>query len=181
MISSWPIQPRYWNFGLDSAESLFDKELAKSPGALINLFFGGIGDGRNLFATLIAIASHERATTKNFKYHITINDINPHSIARLLVVFHIFEDIAVTKAKKDLDEAERLTHLTASFATLYYLCASVAMPPDLYNYMHSIICNLINLLNNGESTISGIDIGCCTTMVRVSRHHRGIFPNPVDS
>jgi len=92
----------YYHFGHDGSEPLFDSKLGNSLESVKNLCFIGIGDGRNLFATLLSIANHERATTQHSKYHITINDINPCAIARLLLFFQILNDMALAKAKGSL-------------------------------------------------------------------------------
>lgn len=159
--------PRYWNFGHDNAKSLFDIELARTREPCENLFFGGIGDGRNLYATLISIASHERSTAKHSKYHITINDINPHPIARLLVFLKIFAEMA--KAKPE----EEVMFLT----TLYYLFASAAMPPCIFDIVDTTIRNIITMLDEGATVIAGLDVRSCrSSVVKVLKSWRNDAP-----
>ncbi|KKY18425.1 putative dna primase large subunit [Phaeomoniella chlamydospora] len=84
----------YHPFGHDEPESLVDKTLfSVVENADISLLFGGIGDARNLFATLTEIAWTEAETPSNRSYHITINDIKPAAIARDLVVFFLLNEL----------------------------------------------------------------------------------------
>lgn len=149
----------YFHHGHDEAEPLFDVKFAKSWQPDTNLCFAGIGDGRHLFATLIAISKHEIKTSKNSNYHITINDINPHCIARLLVFFHTCTDMAKARSDGKLKQAREMF-----LTTLYYIFASLVMPACVFNRVHTTIFKIIDILEKGEAT-PGIDVSSCRASV----------------
>jgi len=155
---SYEPQIEYHYFGQDEAEPLFDSKLASSVDPTTSLCFAGIGDGRHLFATLIRIAKHEKVATHHSKYHITINDINRHSIARLVIYFQILNYMAKAEAQGRHQEKDTL------LATFYYLFGSVAMPSSISDQVHAVICKLVDLLQNGE-TVKGVDISSCRTSI----------------
>ncbi|SMR46747.1 unnamed protein product [Zymoseptoria tritici ST99CH_1E4] len=65
----------FYPIGHDTPESLWDASLSRSPRDTISLLFGGIGDARNLFQTLVEIARHEaqKKDIERKKYHFTIS------------------------------------------------------------------------------------------------------------
>ncbi|SMY21890.1 unnamed protein product [Zymoseptoria tritici ST99CH_1A5] len=67
----------FYPIGHDTPESLWDASLSRSPRDTISLLFGGIGDARNLFQTLVEIARHEaqKKDIERKKYHFTIVDL----------------------------------------------------------------------------------------------------------
>ena len=71
----------------------FEKVNLKDP--MIAYLFGGIGDARHVFKTLLDIKHREeyfKAPVR--KYHLTIVDINPHALARDLIVFVLLDDLS---------------------------------------------------------------------------------------
>ena len=64
-----------------------DDSLLRATDDQISLLFGGIGDARHLFATLIRIMHLEDSSKMKKKYyHITIVDQHPATIARNFVL-----------------------------------------------------------------------------------------------
>ncbi|OIW25576.1 hypothetical protein CONLIGDRAFT_621388 [Coniochaeta ligniaria NRRL 30616] len=81
--------PAYQPMGHDLAQSLFDDALLKSssPQDTVSLMFGGSGDARHLFTTIISLAPHMARKPPVCKdVHITIVDLNPTAIARTLIL-----------------------------------------------------------------------------------------------
>lgn len=81
--------PEYYTVGHDAPEPLYTRDLLASGRDKISLLFGGIGDARNLFQTLIAIGDDARTgkLPKELFFHLTVVDIKPAVIARDLLFF----------------------------------------------------------------------------------------------
>ncbi|KAH6889591.1 hypothetical protein BKA70DRAFT_1329293 [Coprinopsis sp. MPI-PUGE-AT-0042] len=79
------------------------------------LLFGGVGDGRHAFATLIHAARED--ITENL--HLTLLDIHPVPIAKLLLIFYLLNEI--DNASSEDDKLELM-------ATLTFLYMSMLMP-----------------------------------------------------
>jgi hypothetical protein len=120
--------PDYYVVGHDTPESLCDSALSASPRQRLSFLFGGIGDARNLFQTIIEVAAHERDSKRKetYKdYHFTIVDIKSVTIARNLVILML------------LDELSKLVHDTARAKSskillcIFYTHLSLIMPNSL--------------------------------------------------
>jgi hypothetical protein len=120
--------PEYYVVGRDTPESLCDSALSASPRQRLSFLFGGIGDARNLFQTIIEVAAHERDSKRKetYKdYHFTIVDIKSVTIARNLVILML------------LDELSKLVHDTARAKSskillcIFYTHLSLIMPNSL--------------------------------------------------
>ncbi|KAL8673296.1 MAG: hypothetical protein Q9168_002294 [Polycauliona sp. 1 TL-2023] len=117
--------PEYYPIGHDKACSqINDNMMQRSVKEPISLFFGGIGDARNLFATLIEIVRLETIDSRpaKRKYHATINDLKAPTLARNLIMFYLLDDLAQFKAA---DAARRFEQLTV----IFYLFTASIMPP----------------------------------------------------
>lgn len=86
-----------------------------------SFLFGGIGDARNLFATLLGISEYERACEVELKrrYHFTINDVNAATLARNVILLSLLQDSI------DSDDASNDIII---LATIFYLFCSQIMP-----------------------------------------------------
>ena len=84
--------------GHDQAESLVNEQLlnkaAKDGSDLtIDVFFAGVGDARNLMATLNTISEAESVPPAN-RYRFIANDVKPHAVARNLLVMMLLQEFA---------------------------------------------------------------------------------------
>ena len=120
-------------FGHDHATSLYDEKLYKavSNDASVSLFFGGIGDARNLYATFAWIAGQELDNPTKISYSITINDIKPAAIARDLVILFYLEALV------ELPNREAEAFIT--FNSLFYIFSAPILPPLVYQHLRKAI------------------------------------------
>ncbi len=59
----------------------------------VSLLFAGIGDARNLYATLVMITESELRAPSKRTFQIIVNDIMPHVIARNLVIWLLLDEL----------------------------------------------------------------------------------------
>jgi len=113
-----------------------------------SFLFGGSGDGellqfleiffyslliaRHVFGTLIHLAhmSTRGGKNANFKVHLTLMDIHPAPLARILVIFSLLDQIRLSK-----DSSKRVE----LHAALFYLYTSVLMPDHCYQMLVSFV------------------------------------------
>ena len=85
----------YFTFGHEIAQSLFDDDLnaATDLDGEVKLMFAGVGDARNLYATLATVASYEFEARSKRVFVFTINDIKPNALARNLVIWLMLDNV----------------------------------------------------------------------------------------
>jgi hypothetical protein len=135
----------HFNIGHDCARSEFDASLAnESPEEPASFLFGGIGDARHLYATLIGIAKHETdsKSPSDRNFHFTINDINPVVFARDIVIFFLLLDLSQYSA--DCATSEPMEILTA----LYFIYAAPIMPAKAADRLQNVIEAVIGAIND---------------------------------
>lgn len=125
----------YYPIGHDTPESLYDVALASSTRPITAFLYGGIGDARNLFQSLVKIAAQDRKVKENDRkhYHFTIVDIKAASIARNIVVLFLLSDLG--ELSGDESEMKKSNILLCVFYT--YL--SAIMPGQLYDMLQDTI------------------------------------------
>lgn len=147
----------YYSVDHDTPEPLFSPDL---KGAIerrrFAFFFGGIGDGRNLYATLMTLAAFEmqqgETATKN-KYHFTINDLQPHALARDLLVLMILEEISQTFPESGFPgSSEEL------LSTVYYIFIAPCMPAYAYTILQERIEKLLDALQDKTALPTALDV-----------------------
>ncbi|KAI4220875.1 MAG: hypothetical protein LQ349_007983 [Xanthoria aureola] len=124
-LSTLDDNPEYYPVGHDKACSQVDKHmLRKAVKKPVSLFFGGIGDARNLYATLIETARLETVDSRppKRKYHVIVNDLKAPALARDLVMFYLLDDLAKMESSGGELETEHCTVI------LYLFTASI-LPP----------------------------------------------------
>ncbi|KAH6899383.1 hypothetical protein BKA70DRAFT_1314260 [Coprinopsis sp. MPI-PUGE-AT-0042] len=102
-------------YGGSNVYSLSKSTLNDAEKTQLALLFGGVGDGRHAFATLIHAARED--ITENL--HLTLLDIHPVPIAKLLLIFYLLNEI--DNASSEDDKLELM-------ATLTFLYMSMLMP-----------------------------------------------------
>ncbi|KAL8658086.1 MAG: hypothetical protein Q9226_001290 [Calogaya cf. arnoldii] len=146
--------PEYYAVGHDQAcaqvnEAMMQRAIEEP----ISLFFGGIGDARNLYATLIEIARLEtldgRPPTR--KYHATINDLKAPALARDLVVFYLLDDLSKISLSAKQQESEHL-------AAIFYLYAGSIIPPFAARMIHDTIKRVETALRSEQDLLLWLHI-----------------------
>lgn len=146
----------YYTLGHDVMQSLWDPSIIQTYQAeeTTALFFAGIGDARNLYATILSIESHEAQTseTAKQKYHFTINDTKPPVIARDLIIFMLLDDL-----KEVVNFESNAASLVLS--TLNYIFHSIIMPRVVLEHLILVINRLIKSLLNQVQPLAWVYIG----------------------
>ncbi|KAK0437373.1 hypothetical protein EV421DRAFT_1828683 [Armillaria borealis] len=143
----------YFKIGHDVPMSLIDRwgtqqdenplvlnQLSLSKISKLAFFFGGCGDARHVFGTLISL--HKSFTQlgknkkKHFRVHLTLLDIHPTTLARDLVLFVLMDDLIASRNSEE-DEAEIK-------ATLFYTYFGILMPSYCHHRFQSVVKRLIN-------------------------------------
>ncbi|KAJ7041619.1 hypothetical protein C8F04DRAFT_994717 [Mycena alexandri] len=128
---------QYYTMGQDEMLSLFDdwgprdpyplkiNTLSKTRLSELSFLFGGIGDVRNMFATLVGAHRAYKGLPKDkrssVRIHLTLLDIHPSALARDLVVLLLLNDCMTAGVSQ--------TTLAEIKATLMYTYAGAVMPP----------------------------------------------------
>ncbi|KAJ7245921.1 hypothetical protein B0H12DRAFT_1127173 [Mycena haematopus] len=122
-------------FSLTGEEDSIDLT-AFSKGKLSNLafLFGGVGDARHVFGTVITLYETFPRLSANqkkaLKVHITLLDLKEHALARDLVVMFLLSKImACTDAIEKVDFQ----------ATLFYLYTALVMPQYCYDRFSNVL------------------------------------------
>lgn len=90
----------------------------------VAFMFAGVGDARNLFATLIDIAKREqKGKIEPIRYHFNLVDIQPAAIARVLLVLMLLRRLATAANASSRDKIGM---------ALFYVYSTVVMPPTEY-------------------------------------------------
>ncbi|KAK0441234.1 uncharacterized protein EV420DRAFT_1769052 [Desarmillaria tabescens] len=115
-------------------------QLALSRISKLAFFFGGCGDARHVFGTLISL--HKSFTQlgknkkKHFRSHLTFLDIHPTTLACDLVLFMFMDDLIASRNSEE-EEAEIK-------ATLFYTYFGVLMPSYCHHRFQCVVKRLIN-------------------------------------
>ena len=146
--------PEYYPVGHDKACSQVDEHmLRKAVKKPVSLFFGGIGDARNLYATLIETARLETVYSRppKRKYHVTINDLKAPALARDLVMFYLLDDLAKMKSSGGELETEHCT-------VIFYLFTASILPPFAARRIQDTIKRVEKALGSDEDLLPWIHI-----------------------
>ncbi|KAF9480632.1 hypothetical protein BDN70DRAFT_877325 [Pholiota conissans] len=133
-----PIEPvlEYFRFGHDPVQSLLNglynsttdnyrldtpQNADKTDWSFV---FGGSGDCRHVFGTLIHLADFARrqGKSKNVNVHMTLLDIHPATLARLAIMLSILQQIIEARKKNNVTKVVEL------HATIFYLFTTMLMP-----------------------------------------------------
>ena len=146
----------YFTVGHDTAEAQVNREMVTESSEPLSFFFGGIGDARHLFATIITLRALEQDTQQLAQrhYHVTINDLKAGALARGLVVLSLFSDLTEA-ADKNTEKLEIQT-------TLFPVYIAAVMPLYAYKRLQSSIRRVIAALESRNDL---------STQVHVSTNH----------
>ncbi|KAJ7110686.1 hypothetical protein C8R44DRAFT_883805 [Mycena epipterygia] len=108
---------------VDNKDSIDLTSFAANQLLTLAFFFGGVGDARHVFGTLISLHDTSYRLNENqrdaLNVHITLLDIKEHALARDLVVMFLLSKIMVCD-----DATERLELQ----ATVFYIYTTLVMP-----------------------------------------------------
>ena len=143
----------YYIVGHDEACPEIDASRMDKHNTSLSFFFGGIGDARNLYATLLKVDQLERDKNKHRKrrYHFTINDIKAAVLARDLLVFHLLDELMKLDDRLQQQRTELLT-------TIFFLFVGVVVPPDVADRIQATIQRVIQWLRSETSALGWIHI-----------------------
>ena len=141
----------FFHSGMDDAWPLFDDSLAEiALDSGISILYSGVGDARNLYATLLAIRRFEIRTGQSIKnVQITVNDIQAPTTARFLIIFSLLQQLAEAS---DSTDDRRIVILI----TIFFVYCGHIIPPCATNYLQRIVSGLIEELNDGRVVSSVI-------------------------
>ncbi|KAJ7483585.1 hypothetical protein FB451DRAFT_1028935 [Mycena latifolia] len=156
-IARRPVNPmlQYYTVGQDEMLSLFDDWGPRDPYPLnihsfskkrlseLSFLFGGVGDARNVYATLVGAHRAVKALPKDkraaMRVHLTLLDIHPSALARDLVVLQLLDDCMTVGAGAPAALAEIK-------ATLMYTYAGAVMPSYAHARQQKTIKSLLERL-----------------------------------
>lgn len=146
--------------GHDAADTMVTPPMLATSGKTLAFLFCGIGDARNLLATLafISLLEMQKPTAKTF--HFTIVDHKAAVFARDLLIFQLLLD-----AVKESKAKSRETLVVVSF-----LFAAQVMPQWVYDRLQQAIRTVLGSLENTNTDVMGMFYIPADTRWRISRH-----------
>ncbi|MCJ1351691.1 MAG: hypothetical protein MMC33_001675 [Icmadophila ericetorum] len=152
----------YYAFGHDQAHPQLNEDIINST-ENPSVFFTGIGDGRNLYATLMTTVEYERTLGCKRAYHFTINDIKPTILSRNSIVLLLLDDLSKLPNKAS-DQSDVL------LASIFYVFAGIVMPAWCSMVLQKAIDLIFDALSSDENLPGGI-----TILVRDKNDYRKIL------
>lgn len=140
-------EAEFFSVGHDAAETEFHDDLAGSSQNSYSMLFCGVGDARNLFATLayISVTAMSKPFLLSKKFYFTLLDINPAVFARDLLNFRMLADCA-----RETDAKRRITLVTIS-----YVFGLQVMPPWVYERLQTAIRDVLSELRDQKADVLG--------------------------
>ncbi|TGO68988.1 hypothetical protein BOTNAR_0017g00340 [Botryotinia narcissicola] len=133
----------YFTVGHDVPESLSYELMQKlrrdGKDRTLSFFFGGIGDARNLYTTMIDLhASEKKGIAPLRKYHFVANDINKCALTRNLIIWKLLDDLSTLS--HDSDEG------MMALATIFFIYEANIMPNYIHEYLSAIMEKILVIL-----------------------------------
>lgn len=137
--------------GHDHALTQFDGELPETQPDKTSFLFVGIGDARRVFATLAAVASHERKRPgpRTKRHHFTLVDLKASPLARDLIIFWLLDELSNADGKAERDTT----------VAIYYIFVGTIMPSRAYEKLQSSIAKIINALETDSQIPDWLFVG----------------------
>ncbi|KAK5173661.1 uncharacterized protein LTR77_002342 [Saxophila tyrrhenica] len=140
----------YYVFGRDTPESLYDADVLQANRNKVTMMFAGIGDARNLHASLVHIAGDKINGKLDGKlFHVTLVDIKPAVIARDIVNFLLLDGLSGCANKPASGSL---------LACLYYTYLAPVMPARLYEVLQEHIQSAVDILEDRRPLPKYLDI-----------------------
>ncbi|ROV89746.1 hypothetical protein VSDG_08634 [Cytospora chrysosperma] len=140
--------PEYYAVGHDEPSTVIDKpELQALPASQddLSFLFCGSGDARNVFSTLLSLFQVPLvAKTSRFKkIHITILDLKPAALAKMIIIVDMLSRYSIMKFLKTKGHEDVL------IVSSYVYCCQL-LPPFVFEKMQEHIDHLIEALESGD-------------------------------
>ncbi|QSZ28722.1 hypothetical protein DSL72_003224 [Monilinia vaccinii-corymbosi] len=142
----------YFPVGNDHAASLYHDLFERFPrenDKTISFFLGGVGDARNLYATMIGLHQSERnGGAPRRKYRFVANDINRCALTRDLIIWTLLEELSTLEQDSD--------HRLMALATIFFIYESNIMPKYIHDNLRAIMEKILVSLNKGNSPLEWV-------------------------
>jgi hypothetical protein len=146
-------EPEYYSVVHDDAATVIPEDLLATSQPQIVCLLGGIGDARDLLATIFLTVllemSPQVALGNRRSYHFTLVDLKPAVFARDLLIFRLLFELAIT-SRQDPAAAEEIE------VTLAYLFAAQVMPKWVSNQLQACISVVLEDLRDSTRIVLGI-------------------------
>ncbi|KAF8970584.1 hypothetical protein BDZ97DRAFT_1753793 [Flammula alnicola] len=112
--------------------------------------FGGAGDGRHAFGTLVHLAdmANKTGTLDPITVHMTLVDVHPASLARIIIVLALLRQILEVRLSEDKTRRLEL------YTSLFYLYTSMLMPSYCRRIIMDTAKTLVDELPRGIHSLS---------------------------
>lgn len=143
-----------WLFDWNIVHNLKEIGLGKAD---VSFLFGGIGDARNMYATIAAMATPTRIFLQraNMSFlrsvHLTIVDFKPAIFARNLVMFDLFAQYNALRKQGAGNKA--LDEIACAMA---YVFIAFAYPPFVHDAVQNSLRRLIGAIEAGQEVFSWV-------------------------
>jgi len=137
----------HYPFGHDNAESLLEEGKIE-PNCQFNILFGGVGDARHAFTTILDHHYHRVKKSLDFNLHITMNDINTAVLVKDILVLVLSYRIGILLADFEprsgnvIDALEKNSEAFLMMTVMYYGTQCYAMPPAIYEKLQSLVTEI---------------------------------------
>ena len=122
------------------------QELPKEDLANLAVLFGGVGDARHVFVTLVdAFRQWESLAgdkSKQFHLHLTLNDINPTVLARDILMLEALQRLGNVVDWNDCSNPQKKEAFQLA-TMLGYTFFGYVMPPSVYDMQMKLIDDLL--------------------------------------
>ncbi|KIJ65506.1 hypothetical protein HYDPIDRAFT_130715 [Hydnomerulius pinastri MD-312] len=153
-----PLNParQYYSIGHDPIKSLVDgwgpladkpyplklNEIPKTDLSELSFLFGGVGDARHVYGTLVGLHQVHQSLNKTKRellhVHLTLLDVHETALARDLCILMLVNDLMTT--------TDKITQVEIK-ATIFYTYVAVVMPPYCYTRLQNTMLTLIDFLS----------------------------------
>ncbi|CEP03319.1 DUF4470 domain-containing protein [Plasmodiophora brassicae] len=136
----------------DTRSALLLAEMDEGQLRNLSFFFGGVGDARHVFTTLLDVQRQMMSLTNDSEWpaddhpiwghlrmHIVVNDIVMPIFARNLIVVHLLWELGAYT----IDQATTVPDAIELAALIHYVFVGVVMPPYLYDRLMAVIDRLL--------------------------------------
>lgn len=132
--------------GHDDAQTLIGPKTISASANDVACLFCGIGDARNLFATIAWAGLGEVRNPSSRRYHFTIVDIKPAVLARDLLMFRLLFDLSTESEMKKRE----------TLVTLSYVFGAQVMPKWTFDRLQTGLSVVLADLETDNTNIMGI-------------------------
>jgi hypothetical protein len=139
-------EPEYFSVGHDDAQTELREHTISSSDKEIACLFCGIGDARNLFATIAYMSLNEARNPSSKRFHFTILDIKPAVLARDLLMFRLLFDLSTQSKRKKRE----------TLVTLSYIFGAQVMPKWAYDRLQTGLSAVLTDLKSYDGDMMGI-------------------------